>query len=78
MIHNFVRHLKFERVERNIRGMFLRTRIRLRLRSIQAKSLGRFFMLVVHFRRYVKRFREKAFTENRKTAVNSVLKGVMK
>ena len=48
------------------------------LKCIKSKSLGRFFLLVVYFRRHVKRHREKAYQAKRKLVVTEMMKGVLK
>ena len=48
------------------------------LKAMRSKALGRFFLLVVYFRRHVKRYREKAYEANRKLAVREMMKDGLK
>ena len=42
-ISNFARHLKLERLEKNIRGVFIRNRVKLQMKKLQKNQMFRFF-----------------------------------
>jgi len=68
-ISNFARHLKLERLEKNIRGVFIRNRVKLQMKKLKKNQMFRFFLLTMTFQQYVKHFRLKKYKKQRKFAV---------
>lgn len=64
-IDNFARKLKVDRLERNIRGLFVKTRIRFSFQKLQTIDIAKANKLVMVFRNYVQRFRKRRFALKR-------------
>lgn len=70
--------MKLERIEKKIRGLFIRTRVKLNMRKLHHNQVFRFFLLTMTFQQYVKRFRLRKQKKMRKTIVGEIFKGVMR
>lgn len=77
-IASFARYLKLERLEKRIRGLFIRTRVRFNMRRLHQSQVFRFFLLTMTFQQYVKRFRVRKATQLRKMVVGELFKGVIR
>jgi hypothetical protein len=77
-IATFARYLKLERLEKKIRGLFIRTRVKFNMRKLHHNQVFRFFLLTMTFQQYVKRFRLKKSKKLRKMIVGEIFKGVVR
>lgn len=73
-IKNFFKHLVLQRVERNIRNLFVAKKIQYSLRNLKQEAAGRYLTLHFCIRRYVARFRKRRFARCRKDLVISMVK----
>jgi hypothetical protein len=77
-IASFARYLKLERIEKRIRGLFIRTRVKMNMRRLHQSQVFRFFLLTMTFQQYVKRFRVRKAAQLRKLVVGELFKGVVR
>lgn len=73
-IANFSRNLVLQRVERNIRNLFIRKKIEFGLKNLQKEAAGRYLTLHFCVKRYICRFRKRRFLRSRKLAVDAIVK----
>lgn len=77
-IANFAQYLKLERLEKRIRGLFIRTRVHFNMRRLHHNQIFRFFLLTMTFQQYVKRYRLRKAKQLRKAAIIELFKGVIR
>jgi hypothetical protein len=60
-IGNFASNLKLKRLENNIRGVFIKNRIKLKMKELASNQFFRYSLLHKVFKRHVKRFRQRKY-----------------
>jgi hypothetical protein len=77
-ITNFAKNLKLHRLEKNIKMVFVKNRIRMQLDKLRKNQLSRFFLLLLAFKKYIKKFREKTFKNKRANITAEIIKKVVR
>lgn len=77
-IANFASHLKLQRLENNLRGLFIKNRIKFKMRKMFQNQIFRYSLMTVVFRKYVKKFRERKFRSKVGFVTQSIIKNVIK
>ena len=77
-IDDFSHSLKLKRLESNIRGVFVKNRIKIKMKKMLKDQLFRYTLLVISFKRYVKSFRENVFKQKRRKVTQQLFKSVIK
>ena len=60
-IANFGRNLKLKRLENNIRGLFIKTRVKTKMKKLLHNNIFRYSLFVVTLRRHIKNFRKRKY-----------------
>ena len=69
-IANFAKNLKLRRLEKNIKMVFVKNRVRMQMDKLKKCQLSRFFLLLLAFKKYIKKIRLKTF-KNQRTKITA-------
>ena len=63
-----------DRVERNIRNLFITKKARFSMTKMKSFSLFRYWTFIFYMKRYIKRFRKRKYLRSKKTVVSELVK----
>ena len=77
-IEQFARNLKLSRIEKNIRKVFIATRIKQRIKKMSKLKFLTYAKLCYYFKKYVERKRREKIVKMRKIVASELYKSIMK
>ena len=77
-IEQFARNLKLSRIEKNIRKIFIMTRIKQRMKKMSKLHFSTYAKLCFYFKKYVEKKRKEKAMRMRKIVASELYKSIMK